>query len=210
VSDSKRGKGRPKGSELDDTKVLNAVADMIVANPDLRPTTAIRKIVPQVTDAALRRYQDKWKHRNIDLLEAAKERKAAKAAPLLTRAEAIAVAAGHLDLSGLGSLHDNAALRAAAGIGGHTLAALGHFAETKAMRASAEYARGGSVRAALDQVNSPAMLALQAQMNSPAMRTLLEQMNSPAMRAIRDLADSPAIRAMREHERLLKMVRGGY
>jgi hypothetical protein len=53
-------RGRPKGTGLDDRAKLRAVADMLAANPQLKPTTAIKHL--GVTDpSAIRRLRDKLK-----------------------------------------------------------------------------------------------------------------------------------------------------
>jgi hypothetical protein len=41
----KRGRGRPIGTGKDDSSTLSRVADLIAANPALRPTTAIKRVV---------------------------------------------------------------------------------------------------------------------------------------------------------------------
>ena len=52
-------RGRPKGSGIDDQKLLADIAAMITAKPDLKPTTAIKSL--GVTDpSAIRRLRDKF------------------------------------------------------------------------------------------------------------------------------------------------------
>lgn len=52
-------RGRPKGTGLDDAGSLAAVAEMIVANPGMKPTTAIKAI--GITDpSTVRRLRDKY------------------------------------------------------------------------------------------------------------------------------------------------------
>jgi hypothetical protein len=52
-------RGRPKGSGIDDQKLLRDIASLIAAKPDLKPTTAIKSL--GVTDpSAVRRLRDKF------------------------------------------------------------------------------------------------------------------------------------------------------
>ncbi|MCH9765846.1 MAG: hypothetical protein K0U34_07640 [Alphaproteobacteria bacterium] len=53
-------RGRPKGSGLDDTRHLATISEMIAANPDLKPTTAIRSL--GISDpSTIRRLRDKYR-----------------------------------------------------------------------------------------------------------------------------------------------------
>lgn len=55
----RQGRGRPKGTGLDDSAHLKAIADLIAANPELRPTTAIKDL--GITDpSVIRRLRDKF------------------------------------------------------------------------------------------------------------------------------------------------------
>ncbi len=71
MSETKTGRGRPKGSGLDDSVQLAAIEKLLAADPTLKPTTAIRKI--GVTNpSAVRRLRDKLSaQRTIDPAEAA-------------------------------------------------------------------------------------------------------------------------------------------
>lgn len=56
----KARRGRPKGTGIDDRASLIRIATLISADPDLKPTTAIRKI--GVTEpSVIRRLRDKFK-----------------------------------------------------------------------------------------------------------------------------------------------------
>ncbi len=70
---SERGPGRPKGSERDDSAILNQMADLILRDPDLKPTTAMKRLGVR-SDSDIRRHQVKWKARSPALLENAVER----------------------------------------------------------------------------------------------------------------------------------------
>lgn len=59
MSGRKAQRGRPKGTGLDDRARLEAIAALIAANPQLKPTTAIRSL--GVTDpSTIRRLRDKF------------------------------------------------------------------------------------------------------------------------------------------------------
>lgn len=73
-------RGRPKGSDLkSDIKLLHAIADLILADPSLRPTAAIKKVFPQWTDTITRRLRGKWNAQSETLLEQARQRKEQRA-----------------------------------------------------------------------------------------------------------------------------------
>jgi hypothetical protein len=68
----KRGRGRPKGTgKTSDRDTLREVARLVRADSTLRPTTAIRRVVENVSSSALRRLQMKWqKDKSLYLDEA--------------------------------------------------------------------------------------------------------------------------------------------
>ena len=72
----KRPRGRPKGSGKDDSPVLNQVADLIVRDPSLKPTTAIKDVIDGDNLSTIRRLQGKWKKGGDSFLMAARKRKA--------------------------------------------------------------------------------------------------------------------------------------
>lgn len=59
MSGSKRTRGRPKGSGIDDSKVLLDIGRLIETTPNLRPTTAIRRLGIQ-DPSTIRRLRDKY------------------------------------------------------------------------------------------------------------------------------------------------------
>ncbi|MBB3138949.1 hypothetical protein FHS26_006729 [Rhizobium pisi] len=76
---TKRPRGRPAGSGIDDSRFLNEVADLLLANTRLKPTTAMRRVITtrkgawiaHSEEAMLRRLQDKWKaHKAVFTAEA--------------------------------------------------------------------------------------------------------------------------------------------
>ena len=67
MSDITTRRGRPKGSGIDDRQRLDAIARLIAANPDLKPTTAIRTL--GVADpSVIRRLRDKFNLVRQDLM----------------------------------------------------------------------------------------------------------------------------------------------
>ena len=71
---SKR-RGRPKGSGLKgDAKLLDKIADLILVNPSLTPTAAIKKAVPDWNETITRRLRGKWKSQADELLPQARTR----------------------------------------------------------------------------------------------------------------------------------------
>jgi hypothetical protein len=80
MSTEKRPRGRPHGSGKDDSRYLEQVADLLVRDHSLKPTTAMKRIMLGrkdwgATDATLlRRWQVKWRAKEGSLLAAARER----------------------------------------------------------------------------------------------------------------------------------------
>ncbi len=70
-----RRRGRPPGTGKDDVPTLAAMADLLVATPGLKPTTAMRRVVTRIGDSHLRRLQDKWRVHGARLLAEADRRR---------------------------------------------------------------------------------------------------------------------------------------
>lgn len=77
----KRPRGRPPGSGIDDARFLARVADEVLKVSGLKPTTAMKRLLRSSTDwqgaseeAALRRWQTKWKSSSAGLMVQAGER----------------------------------------------------------------------------------------------------------------------------------------
>ncbi len=63
-------RGRPKGSGIDDRERLRHIAELMLADPALRPTTAIKSM--GVTDpSTIRRLRDKFQEARADLMPGA-------------------------------------------------------------------------------------------------------------------------------------------
>ena len=71
----KRGRGRPKGSEIDDTKTLQQVAELLISSgSELLPMTAMKRIMGSTNDATLRRVSRKWRERGAGFLVVERDR----------------------------------------------------------------------------------------------------------------------------------------
>jgi 2-succinyl-5-enolpyruvyl-6-hydroxy-3-cyclohexene-1-carboxylate synthase len=80
----KRSRGRPKGTGIDDEHHLIAVAVILLDNPKMKPTTAMRRRmievkVPDTKEAAcLHRWQEKWKAGRDRYIQLAQDQLAAR------------------------------------------------------------------------------------------------------------------------------------
>lgn len=60
IKQPKRPRGRPKGSGLNDLPKLARIADLLVLHPQLKPTTAMKRL-GATDETTIRRLQVKWK-----------------------------------------------------------------------------------------------------------------------------------------------------
>jgi hypothetical protein len=103
MTTDKRPRGRPRGSGKNDTAFLARIADLLVRDPSMRPTTAMKRVMSssegwqETEETLLRRLQVKWKQQGETLLMAAHERARLKSSPSLPQALA-AVATVHYKL----------------------------------------------------------------------------------------------------------------
>lgn len=179
---SKRGCGRPIGSGKDDSPTLNKVADLIAANPALRPTTAIKRVIDTPDPSIIRRLQVKWRAGKEAYLAKAQARRAVAVVPARRASTPYSPRTARQIVAAQRAMQD--------ALGGSQLASVQAALNDPTLRAMRE------------ATSSPAMLALQEAMRrhqeSPAMRALVELQNSPTMRAIRELQTNPAMQAIRE------------
>jgi uncharacterized protein (DUF1330 family) len=169
------------------------MAKLIATQPQLRPTTAIKRTLHSPGDADIRRLQVKWKAEGPALLAAAKAKHAAKEALAQERRTAAfreRVRKDHEKISEFVSMV----------VGGNAFAsrAVREHLESPTARATWEIYNSPSMRAAREMYNSPSMRAAREMYNSPSMRAAREMYNSPSMRAAREMYDSPSMRAARE------------
>jgi hypothetical protein len=145
MTSQKNNKGRPKGTEKDDSAVLSAIADMIHATPTLKASTAMRRYKRDASDAEIRRWQAKWKERKQAYLLQAAERAVIKNAP---------VSSHHA-----GNLRRNLV----------QLAAMGVYPDPATMRLAMEGLSPG-IKAIMAFQSSPEMRIIRELQNSPVMR----------------------------------------
>jgi len=80
MSNHKRPRGRPRGTGKNDSPYLALVADILIREPSLKPTTAMKRIIMmrydwlETDETLIRRWQVKWKSTGDSLLTAARER----------------------------------------------------------------------------------------------------------------------------------------
>jgi hypothetical protein len=70
----KRKRGRPLNSCKPDSPLLAQVADILVSNPKMKPTTAIRGVLASPDPSPIRRLQSKWKQGSSNYLQQANMR----------------------------------------------------------------------------------------------------------------------------------------
>lgn len=181
MNSSKRSRGRPVGTGLDDGPTLKKVADMIVANVSLRPTTAIRRALDKPEPSNIRRLQVKWKAGKTEYIAEAQARRAAASMP------ARRVSAPYSPRTGRNIMEAHRKMQEALGPG---------------FRAAQEMMNSPGMRAAQE--------AARRYQESPAMRVIEELQNNPTVRLMRELQDSPIMRAAREMEKVQRLIRGGF
>jgi hypothetical protein len=79
MSDAKRPRGRPRGTGKDDTTYLQQVAGLLVRDPTLKPTTAMKRVMAsrswaETEPTLIRRWQSKWQRDRANFLAAEQER----------------------------------------------------------------------------------------------------------------------------------------
>lgn len=197
MSSNKRTRGRPRGTGLDDSPTLRKVADMLAADPSLKPTTAIKRALDKPTETAVRRLQGKWQHQGTRYLADAQARRSAVSVPARRASAPYSPRTARQMLEAHRRMQD--AL-------GPSMRAAQELANSPRFMAAQEAARrlqeSPAFRAAQELVNSPAFLAAQE-----AARRIHE---SPSMRAMRDLHESPTCRAIRDAQAEMSRMLGGY
>jgi hypothetical protein len=192
MSNTRRGRGRPKGSGLPDGPRLDAVADLMIANPGLRHTTAIKRTNPAPGQSEIRRLQEKWRAEGESRLRAARERQALDRRLRATQRLLDAATGGGpltaLDRAARG-LHPTSSL----------LDAAIESPLAKQMRAIEDSPVMKAARALED---SPLAKAGRAIEESPTMRMMRQIEDSPTMRMMREIENSPAMKLSRELDRL--------
>lgn len=180
MTNTKRGRGRPPGPSAADRGVLEAVADIMLAEPGLKRATAMKRIVAD-DPAILRRLHRHWNVLSTELQEGAQRRAAAKAA----RSSQEGPRAGTSRYR-RGRVTDGFAPLATRD--------LENTAWFKALKAVEE---------------SPTLKLLKALEESPTMKLLREMEESPAMKLLKAKIDPPGMKEFRERqETIARLVRG--
>jgi len=171
----KRKRGRPLGSgKKDDAAVLRAMARLMVQEPGLKKTRAIKRVVTNWDETSVRRLQRAWQKDGAIYFSEAEAEKA--------RADEAAVSRRSTAGTGYSSATD--------AVRGHSVGGLSDLYNSPIMQA------------ARDLQNSGIMQAARELQNSGILQAARELQNSGVMRAARELQESAAFKAARDFERL--------
>jgi hypothetical protein len=180
MNSNERGRGRPIGTGYNDAPILEKMADLMVAQPTLKATTAMRRILGQPGPSQIRRLQVKWKEGAAEFLAAAQARRAVTPTP------ARRISASQSPRTVRQIMEASRRVQEMM----HSIRAAQELMNTPGMLAAQEAARLF--------YDSPAAQAMGAFHDSPAARAMREFQDSPTARAMREMQDSPTMRAARE------------
>ena len=205
MSPPKRKRGRPQGTGLDDSRTLHAMAELIAGDAAVRPTTAIKRVLPSPNHAEIRRLQVKWKVDGPRLLAAARARRqqrdearrSQRSEAFLNRVRSQQEAAMNAISSAVGG-HFSAVRAAQELYDSPTMRAARELYDSPTMRTARELYDSSAMRAARDLYDSPTMRIAREMANTSGMRLAREMANSPEARIAREMYDSPTMRAARE------------
>lgn len=197
MSSNKRGRGRPRGTGLNDAPTLRKVADMLTADPALKPTRAIKRILDTPSETTVRRLQGKWRTGRTAYLADAEGRRAAQLVPVRRATTPYSPRTARHLLEAHQKMQE--ALRPSMRVA-QELATSRQFIE--AQETARRFQENPALRAARELANSPAFLAVQE-----ATRRINED---PTMRAMRELQESPTMRAVREAQAQMHKLIGGF
>ena len=189
MSDTKRSRGRPRGTGLNDSPTLRKVADMVTADPKLRATTAIKQILDKPSTTVIRRLQGKWREQKATYLAEAQKQRAAK--PLRRSSSTSTPNIAHHISEAHRRMHElmSPTMQAARGI------------TTSPTMLAAQ----GAVRQFRE---NSALKTLMDAHNNSAIRAMRELQESPIIRAIQEAQNSPAARAIQEAQKRVKLLTG--
>jgi hypothetical protein len=190
TAETKKGRGRPKGSGKNDLPALSAMAEMMADQPSLKATSAYKKVNKRWHESDLRRIQIKWKEHGSRLIAEALARRAApKRASTASRELVLARAAKQAETA-MDMMRGN-------------MGAIRKFYDSPAHRSIREFLDSPAQRAMRDIIDSPAQRAIREMLDSPIQRAIRDVYDNPLQRAIREFYDSPIQRALRSR-------RGGF
>jgi hypothetical protein len=197
-----RRPGRPKGDGTNDDKELAAMADMILANPGLRPTTAYKRVVHRPTEAAIRRIQAKWRERRETLLAAAGDRR--------DRArERTAISPSAARAARFESATETAARRMDEMLGGFRSGLGRELAAMQALRDAVDPPALRELRRIMDNPLAKAMRSLDESTGVRAMREALGIWDNPTMHAAMGLEVGAVARALQAQDKAMRDLMGG-
>lgn len=191
--------GRPRGDGIDDERELAAMADMLLANPTMRPTTAYKRIVRRPGQSAIRRIQAKWRDRRETFLAAATERRAQAQAKTAART----VSSGSSPLR----LATEAAARRIDGFVAGLAFGRDVQTELSALAALRDAVDPPAVRRLRELTQNPLANAMRAMDGHPSLRAMRAgqaMMDTPTMRAARGLEDTTVSRALRAQDKFMR------
>lgn len=177
MTEQRKGKprGRPVGTGTDDTLYLERIADLMAADPSLRVTRAIKRVLQQPdATSVVRRLQVKWKADGVRFLAEAQARHAEASRP---RASAVRRSPHASSFEAYRRAND------------------AHRALSEAfpaMSAMQELYNSPGMRLAREMYNSPQMQLAREMQNSPEMRLAREMQNHPAMQTARAILEAKA------------------
>ena len=161
----KRGRGRPHGTGLNDGPTLIKMANLMVRDPVLRPTTAAKQVLKSPDEATLRRLQAKWRAAGQQYLDQARaQREAGTPRPSSTGTP-----------NRILQQIERAQQIAGMAFGGTAIGRMQDVMNDPTLQA---------LRAAQD---NPTMRKIQEIYDRPEVRLMRELYNSPAMRLSREM-----------------------
>jgi hypothetical protein len=178
LSRGKRPRGRPRGSGIDDSTELARVADLLVRNPSLKPSSAMKRVMQdhqgrETPQTLLRRWQVKWKAKGASFLAAARDR---------ASTPSYAPSPVPSDLNWMRLISD---------------------AQNSPWVQLVQEAQNSPLAKAMREMqNSPLAKAMREMQNSPLAEVMREMQNSPLAKAMREMQNSPLARAVREAQNL--------
>jgi hypothetical protein len=169
----KRKRGRPLGSCKDDSHLLAQVADILVSDRKLKPTTAIKRVLASPDPSPIRRLQSKWKQEGSAYLEKARNRAIQKAQEIMYRELA------PNRFTGVGAYPTR-------GLIGATHEAQCRIAEI--MKAAEATSASLQTTLGLSKIGAThEMLKMQEPLFTSAIRAIKEPLSSPIVKALQDI-----------------------
>lgn len=182
---NKRSRGRPVGTGTDDRGTLKKVADIIMASPSVRVTTAAKRVLEAPNPSTIRRLQVKWRSHGAEYLSEARARRAVTLAP--TRR--------------VGAMRSPRTLRQ------FVQAQLAmHEADAPRMRMLEKMMNSPEMLAAREVMRrhqeSPEMLAMREAARrfeaSPGMQAIRQLQNSPVMQKLQQMQNDPRLQMLQQ------------